>query len=67
MKNFTNCTGQHEAPVTGKILSPRVPKSVQVLYLGAEGKLTYANSRRAVSKRIADKLGISKFNFFQSF
>lgn len=63
MKIFTNCTGQHEAPVTGKNFSPRASKNVQVLYLGAEGRLTYANSRRAVSKKIADKLGISKFNF----
>ncbi len=38
--------------------------SVQVLYLGDKGKLTYASSGRAVSQKIADKLGISKFNFF---
>ncbi len=63
MKISTNRKGQYEAPVTGKASSPRTSKNVQVLYLGAEGRLTYANSKRTVSKRIADKLGISKFNF----
>ncbi len=63
MKISTNRKEQYEAPVTGKASSPRTAKNVQVLYLGAEGRLTYANSKRTVSKRIADKLGISKFNF----
>lgn len=63
MEISTSCKGRHEAPAAGKNFSPRASKNVQVLYLGAEGRLTYANSRRAVSKKIADKLGISKFNF----
>lgn len=63
MKISTNRKGQYKATVTGKAASSRASKNVQVLYLGAEGRLTYANSKRAVSKRIADKLGISKFNF----
>lgn len=64
MKISTNRKGQYEAPVAGKILSPQAQKNVQILYLGAGGKLTYAGSKRTVSKKIADKLGISKFNFF---
>lgn len=64
MKISTNRKGQYEAPAAGKVSSLRASKNVQVLYLGAEGRLTYANSRRTVSKKIADKLGISKFNFF---
>lgn len=38
--------------------------NVQVLYLGDNGKLTYAGSGRTVSKKLSEKLGISKFNFF---
>ncbi|MDO4204192.1 MAG: hypothetical protein Q4D07_06850 [Selenomonadaceae bacterium] len=39
-------------------------KAVQVLYLGEKGKLTYAGSGRTVSRKLSEKLGISKFNFF---
>lgn len=38
-------------------------KDVQLLRLGEKGRLTYAASGRAVSKKLSDRLGISKFNF----
>ena len=46
------------------VTSANKKTNVQVLYLGDNGRLTYAGSGRAVSKKVSDKLGISKFNFF---
>lgn len=63
MKISTSRQRQYEASVVSQAASAREAKNIQVLYLGAKGKLTYANSHRAVSKKLADKLGISKFNF----
>lgn len=63
MKISTSRPSQYEASVVSQAAPAREAKNIQVLYLGATGKLTYASSHRTVSKKLADKLGISKFNF----